>query len=51
MVIPWLSLTTRHGAILGATLRDGAIFAQCCAGQSAPWNHHAALCPTCTAQK
>ena len=34
MVIPWLSLTTRHGAILDATLRDGAIFAHCCAGQS-----------------
>ncbi|MDB5974464.1 MAG: hypothetical protein JWR07_1224, partial [Nevskia sp.] len=26
MVIPWLSLTTQPGAILGATLRDGAIF-------------------------
>ena len=34
MVIPWLSLTTQSGAILGATLRDGAIFAHCCAGQS-----------------
>ena len=33
MVIPWLSLTTQPGAILGATLRDGAIFAHCCAGQ------------------
>ena len=34
MVIPWPSLTTQHGAILGATRRDGAIFAHCCAGQS-----------------
>ena len=30
MVIPWLSLTTQLGAILGATLRDGVIFAHCC---------------------
>ena len=34
MVIPWLRLTTQPGAILGATRRDGAIFAHCCAGRS-----------------
>ena len=33
MVIPWPKLTTQPGAILSATLRDGAIFAHCCAGQ------------------
>ena len=38
MVIPWLRLTTQPGAPVvtkagGATLRDGAIFAHCCASR------------------
>ena len=33
MVIPWPGLTTPPGAILSATLRDGAIFAHRYAGQ------------------